>query len=525
MSKRAMLIILDGWGIGPDPERSAIANAKTPVMDRLLQEFPHSTLITYGEDVGLPGGQMGNSEVGHLNIGAGRVVYQDLLRVNNAIKDGSLVENKALQDAIRVAKEGNKKVHLLGLLSDGGVHSHINHLFALTDILDQAGLDQVFIHAFLDGRDTDPKGGATYLNALDQHLDGKSAKVASVIGRYYAMDRDKRWERISKAYNVLVNGEGAKVKDASSAVAKSYEGGVTDEFMEPLVVINDQDTPIATIDSGDVVLFYNFRTDRPRQITQALTQQDFPDEGMKKLDLHFVTMTKYNEDFEGLHIMFTKDNIQMTMGEVLEQAGKTQVRIAETEKYPHVTFFFNGGREEPFNGEDRILVPSPKVATYDLKPEMSAPEVTTSIINAMQQNQPDFICLNYANADMVGHTGDLGAAAKAVEAVDQGVGAILKAGLSLDYQFIIIADHGNSDFMINVDGTPNTAHTKNPVPIILVSNEANGKVLSAGRLADIAPTLLHLMGLTAPEDMTGRSLVFDQTPEYALPHENNTYAS
>jgi 2,3-bisphosphoglycerate-independent phosphoglycerate mutase len=505
-AQRALLVILDGWGHGAKPEDSAIEQAETPFVDSLYDEYPNAELVTHGLQVGLPDGQMGNSEVGHLNIGAGRIVYQELARINKAIDDRELHQNKVLLDALHYAKANNKPVHLMGLVSDGGVHSHINHLKALCDIAQENGVADVFIHAFMDGRDTDPEGGEGYLNDLLQHIEGQSAKLASVIGRYYAMDRDKRWERVKLAYDLLVHGKGELTTNIIETIQDRYDEEQTDEFLKPIVCSADGQKPVATIANGDVLICFNFRTDRPREISVVLTQQDMPEHDMQKLDLHYVTMTKYDDTFEGIDVMFTKDDIQETLGEVLSKAKRTQIRIAETEKYPHVTFFFNGGREEPFPGEERIMIPSPKVATYDLQPEMSAFKVTIAITKAIRDKQPDFICLNYANADMVGHTGVFEAAMKAAETVDTCLKDLLETALDYDYHAIIIADHGNSDMMRNPDGTPNTAHTKNPVPVFYVSNENEGTIKD-GKLADIAPTILHLLGLPIPDAMDGEILI------------------
>jgi len=483
-SEKLMLVILDGWGHGPNPKVSAITQASTPFMDSLYQNYPNAELVTHGKDVGLPEGQMGNSEVGHLNIGAGRIIYQELVRINNAIKEKRLHQNQTLIKALCFAKDHQKSVHLIGLVSDGGVHSHMNHLKALCDITNETGLQQVFIHAFLDGRDTSPNGGINYLKDLENYIKSKSVRIASVIGRYYAMDRDNRWERIKLAYDLLVKGEGEKTTDIISTVAKRYDSGQTDEFIQPIVK-TFKDKPLATIQADDVVIFFNFRTDRPREITHVLTQADMPEHNMFKLPLRFLTMTRYDETFTGLEVLFHKDNIQQTLGEVLAGEGKTQVRIAETEKYPHVTFFFNGGREEKFKGEHRIMVPSPKVATYDLQPEMSAIEITDQLIDYIHNHQPDFVCLNYANTDMVGHTGVFEAAIKAAETVDQCVERLFKLVQKYNYQMLIIADHGNSDCLINEDGSPNTAHTTNPVPCILISHKETGKRIRNGKLADI----------------------------------------
>lgn len=504
---KTILIILDGWGHGPNPEVSAIAQANTPFIDSLYQKYPHSELITFGEQVGLPEGQMGNSEVGHLNIGAGRIVYQELARINKAIREKTLQENEVLVKALEYAKQEGRPVHFMGLVSDGGVHSHINHLKALCDIAEEKDLEKVFIHAFMDGRDTSPTGGKAYLKDLLEHIDDKKAKLASVIGRYYAMDRDKRWERIQLAYNLLVKAEGEKSDDILATIQERYDKEETDEFLKPIVCTNDNGEPTATIQNGDVLICFNFRTDRPREISQVLTQEDMSKLDMKKLDLYYVTMTRYDETFKNIKVIFTKDDISNTLGEVLSNAGKTQVRIAETEKYPHVTFFFSGGREAEFEGERRLLVASPKVATYDLQPEMSANEITDSIIEDIRQNQPDFICLNYANADMVGHTGVFEAAIKATETVDNCVKSLIATALEYDYEALIIADHGNSDYMRNDDGSPHTAHTMNPVPCFLVSKNIRDRKLKDGKLADVAPTLLAMMGMEAPKEMDGENLV------------------
>jgi len=506
-SNRVILVILDGWGHGQDPKVSAIDQANTPFVDSLY-EYPNSELITYGLDVGLPEGQMGNSEVGHLNIGAGRVVYQDFARINKAISDNTFEKNPVLLEALQYAKSENKAVHLLGLVSDGGVHSHINHLKTLCSITDDYGLSDVFIHAFMDGRDTAPTGGADYLTDVQDHIAGLNVEIASVVGRYYAMDRDQRWERIKLAYDLLVKGEGVATKNPIEELKTSYQNEVTDEFIKPIVCVDDQDLPLAKIKAGDVVLFYNFRTDRPRQLTRALSQEDFPEQRMKKLPLHFFTMTRYDETFKDIHIIYEKDDLTDTLGEVLANANKTQVRIAETEKYPHVTFFFSGGREAPFTNERRLMIPSPKVATYDLQPEMSAPELTEKVIDDIRVNQPDFICLNYANTDMVGHTGDFEAAKRAAEVVDTFLEDLIKITLRYSYTAIIIADHGNSDLMINEDGSPHTAHTTNPVPCFLIANKIDNKLkLVDGRLADVAPTILELLNVNKPAAMTGKSLI------------------
>ncbi|MBL7791441.1 MAG: 2,3-bisphosphoglycerate-independent phosphoglycerate mutase [Saprospiraceae bacterium] len=506
-AQRVILIILDGWGHGPKPEASAIAQANTPFMDSLYAQYPNAELVTHGEQVGLPDGQMGNSEVGHLNIGAGRIVYQELARINKAVRERELHTNPTVLEALQYAKAGGKALHLMGLVSDGGVHSHIRHLEALCDICQEHGLDRVYIHAFLDGRDTDPKSGLGFLRQLQQHIAPQHAKLASVIGRYYAMDRDKRWERVKLAYDLLVHGKGEATTDALALLQQKYEQGETDEFVKPIVCTNPDNSPITTIQPGDALICFNFRTDRPREISQVLTQQDFPEYDMHKLDLHYVTMTRYDDTYKNVHVVFQKDDLSNTLGEVLSAAGKTQVRIAETEKYPHVTFFFSGGREDTFPGERRIMIPSPKVATYDLQPEMSAPEVAEAIMADIRQNQPDFICLNFANTDMVGHTGVFSAAVRAAETVDGCMSRLIPLALEHGYEAIIIADHGNSDYMVNDDGTPNTAHTKNPVPCIYVAKDTKGLRVKDGKLADIAPTILFLLGIPAPEVMEGKVLL------------------
>ncbi len=504
MTKKVALIILDGWGIAPKSNSNAITAASTPFVDSLMQAYPHSTLKTSGEDVGLPDGQMGNSEVGHLNIGAGRVVYQELAHINKAIREQTIDKNPVLLETFRYAKEKNKNLHLMGLVSDGGVHSHINHLKHLCTIAHEQGLKNVFVHAFTDGRDTDPKSGFDFLNELEQHLQLTTGKIATITGRYYAMDRDKRWERVKIAYDALVNGVGVKTIDWKQAIQNSYSENVTDEFIKPIIVTHNSN-PLTTIKEDDAVICFNFRTDRCREITQVLTQNDFIDQQMKKLRLHYVTMSRYDSTFKNVDVVFEKDNLSMTLGEVLEKENKTQIRIAETEKYPHVTFFFSGGRELPFRGEQRIMIPSQKVATYDLKPEMSAVEVKDAIVKELQKGVTDFVCLNFANADMVGHTGVFSAAIKAVETVDQCLKEVVEAGRKKNYSFIIIADHGNADMMINPDGSPNTAHTTNPVPCILIDDHF--KKINNGRLADLAPTILTLMGIAIPNEMTGGVLV------------------
>lgn len=500
--KKVALIIMDGWGLGQVKSADAIQHAKTPFVSSLYSKYPNTTLTTCGELVGLPDGQMGNSEVGHLNLGAGRIVYQELQRINVAIREGEFSRNKTMLAAIHFARDNKKALHLIGLVSDGGVHSHINHLKALVDVCKAEGLTEVYIHTFTDGRDCDPKSGLGFIKELQLHLNQSVGKIATVSGRYYAMDRDKRWERVKLAYDALVNGAGVKDTDAIAAVEHSYAQDITDEFIKPTVIIAEDQKPLATIQSGDAVICFNFRTDRCREITQVLSQTDFPDHHMHKLDLHYTTMTEYDKTFKNVHVVFENDNLNNTIGEVLEKNGKKQIRIAETEKYPHVTFFFSGGREVPFEGEKRIMAPSPKVATYDLKPEMSAFELTEALLPEINGQTSDFICLNYANADMVGHTGIWEAAIKAVETVDQCVDKVVTACLNNGYMVFLTADHGNSDYLINEDGSPNTAHTLNPVPLFLIDKEWRGPV-KAGKLGDIAPTILGFMGLPVPPEMTG----------------------
>jgi len=506
MDRKIILMILDGWGIAKKPEVSAIDKAETPFIDSLSTKYAHSKLNASGMAVGLPEGQMGNSEVGHLNIGAGRIVYQDLVKVTKAIADGTMAENPMLNAAFSYAKMNNHKVHLIGLVSDGGVHSHIDHLKGLLTIAQNKGIKDLYIHAFTDGRDTDPKSGAEFIKEVMEHASKTTGKLASVVGRYYAMDRDKRWERIKLAYDCLVNGVGTKTTNPVSEIRKSYEDGVTDEFLKPIVVTNNDGQPLATVGQDDVVLCFNFRTDRARQITQVLTQMDMPEQGMKTLPLYYVTLTNYDNTFKKVRVIFEKDNLQNTIGEVLADNHKNQIRVAETEKYPHVTFFFSGGREEKFENEKRLLCPSPKVATYDLKPEMSAEAIRDAIIPELKSKWPDFVCLNFANADMVGHTGVFEAAMKACETVDKCTEAVVNVALENGYSAIIIADHGNSDYMINEDGTPNTAHTTNLVPCIFVDKTFDGS-LKDGKLADLAPTILGLMNIPIPEEMTGENLL------------------
>ncbi len=506
-TKKVALLILDGLGYGKEDISNAVLAANTPYLDHLLATYPNSRLEASGEAVGLPEGQMGNSEVGHMNLGAGRIVYQELGRIHKAVRDGVFNTHEVLVNAFNYAKENNKKVHFIGLLSDGGVHAHTKHLKGLCDAAQNAGLssEQVFIHAFLDGRDTDPNSGIGYVKDMQEYLSHSSGTLASAIGRYYAMDRDNRWERVKEAYDLLVHGTGVPTDNIVEAIQQSYDENITDEFVKPIVITNADGTPKATIQEGDVVLCYNFRTDRGREITIALTQKNFPEYNMHALDLYYVTMTAYDETFKGVQVVFQKDNLTNTLGEVLERNNKTQTRIAETEKYPHVTFFFSGGREKEFEGEHRLLVPSPKVATYDLQPEMSAQGITDAIINDMESKQPDFICLNFANPDMVGHTGVFEAVVKAVETVDACTKQVVEKGIALGYSFIIIADHGNSEFMINEDGSVNTAHTTNLVPCILIDKDYHH--VNDGKLGDIAPTILKILGVEIPVDMSGNILV------------------
>lgn len=505
MNKKVILMILDGWGKSPDPKVSAIDQAYTPFIDSLYKKYSHAALRTDGLNVGLPEGQMGNSEVGHMNLGAGRIVYQDLVKINLAVENNTLKDEPVLVDAFEYAKTNNKPVHFLGLVSDGGVHSHIKHLFGLVDAANSAGVKDSFIHAFTDGRDVDPKSGFGFITSLESHIKNTSTKLATVTGRYYAMDRDKRWERVKLAYDALVNGIGDHSKNATDSIKTNYDNNITDEFIKPIVMVDHNDNPVAKIQSGDVVIFFNFRTDRGRELTEVLSQNDFHEQNIHKLDLYFVTMTNYDDSFKGIKVIYNKDNLTETLGEVLEKHHKKQIRIAETEKYPHVTFFFSGGRETPFEGETRILRNSPKVATYDLKPEMSAFELRDALIPELQKGDVDFVCLNFANGDMVGHTGVMEAAIKACEAVDTCVKDVVKVALEKDYTTILIADHGNCETMINPDGTPNTAHTTNPVPIILINNDKT--TVKDGILGDIAPTILELMGIEQPKAMTQKSLV------------------
>ncbi len=503
--KKVILIIMDGWGLGKVKEADAIQNANVPFVTSLYTDYPNTTLVTCGEAVGLPDGQMGNSEVGHLNIGAGRIVYQELQRINVSIRDGEFFKNPVLLQTLRYARDNNKPLHLMGLVSDGGVHSHIDHLKAITTLCKAENVKEVYIHAFTDGRDCDPKSGLHFMDDLSQHLGKTVGRIATVSGRYYAMDRDKRWERVKKAYDCLVHGMGEKAASAHEAITQSYEKDETDEFIKPTVITAESGEPVATIKDGDVVLCFNYRTDRCREITEVLTQQDFPDFGMKKLDLFYTTMAEYDRSFQKVNVIFSTDNLTNTLGEVLANNHLKQIRIAETEKYPHVTFFFSGGRETPFEGESRIMIPSPKVATYDLQPEMSAYGITDAIIPEIEKKSADFICLNFANADMVGHTGFFDAVEKAVETVDACVKKIVEVALKNDYALFIIADHGNADYMINEDGTPNTQHSLNLVPFFIVDNNWKGQI-APGKLGDLAPTILTMMGINVPKEMTGNIL-------------------
>ena len=502
--KKTLLMILDGWGIGKGDRSDVISQVPTPNMDRLQKEYPSSRLFASGKNVGLPEGQMGNSEVGHLNIGAGRIVYQDLVKINMAIEDNSITKNETLVQALSYARDQKRQVHLMGLLSDGGVHSMDKHLYKLCDMTKDYGIDRVFVHAFGDGRDTDPRSGKGYMQKLLDHLENSNGEVASFVGRYYAMDRDKRWERIKEAYDLIVQGKGRPTRDMVSAIQQSYDEGVTDEFVRPIVKVDEHQNPVGTIREGDVVIFFNFRNDRARELTIVLTQKDMPEYDMKTLPLHYCTMTPYDATFQGLHVIYGKDNITRTMGEVVAEAGLSQLRIAETEKYAHVTFFFSGGREEEFENESRILIPSPRVPTYDLQPEMSAYGIRDAVIETMGNAQPDFICLNFANGDMVGHTGVYDAIKKALTDVDKCAGAVVEVARENGYEVLIIADHGNADHALNEDGSPNTAHSLNPVPCVLVSDDY--QEIKEGILADVAPTLLHIMGIAIPEEMTGKVL-------------------
>ncbi len=500
-----LLMILDGWGNGNKSKADVIYQGNTPYMDYLQNTFPNSQLQTSGENVGLPDGQMGNSEVGHLNIGAGRIVYQDLVKINRAIKDNSIADNEMLDEALTYAQQNNKSVHFIGLISDGGVHSMDTHLYKLCDITKEYGLKNVFIHALTDGRDTDPRSGLGFVKNLQEHLKTSNGKIATLVGRYYTMDRDKRWERIKEGYDLMVHGKGRHTTNILQAIQESYNDGITDEFIKPIVVVGDDNQPLATIKEGDVVICFNFRTDRLRQITTALTQQNFHEYGMHTLNLHYYTLTNYDDSFKGVYVLYDKENVKNTLGELMANAGKKQIRIAESEKYAHVTFFFSGGREKEFENEKRILIPSPKVATYDLQPEMSAYKVKDAIVEELIKQEADFICLNFANGDMVGHTGVYEAILKAVEAVDSCVKEVVETAKSNGYDVLIIADHGNADNAINPDGTPNTAHSLNPVPCILVSDRY--KNINKGILADVAPTILALMEMEIPQEMTGKVLL------------------
>ena len=505
MDKKVILMILDGWGITQDPKVSAIYNAKTPFINSLYEKYPNAELRTDGEHVGLPDGQMGNSEVGHMNLGAGRIVYQNLARINKAVKEKTLGQEKVLLDTFNYAKENNKHVHLLGLVSNGGIHAHINHLKGILDVANENKVDNVFLHAFTDGRDCDPKSGTYFINDIQEYMQKTTGELATITGRYYAMDRDNRWERVKEAYDAVVKAEGVKTTDPIATMNSNYENNITDEFHKPIIITDDTGKPKTQIKEGDVVIFFNYRTDRGRELTNALSQQDFPDYDMKKLDLYFTTMTLYDESFKNINVIYNNDNIKNTLGEVLANANKKQIRIAETEKYPHVTFFFSGGQEEPFSGEKRILRNSPKVATYDLKPEMSAYELRDALCDDLNKGEADFVCLNFANGDMVGHTGVMEAAIKACEAVDICVKDVIETGLKNGYSTLLIADHGNCETMMNPDGSPHTAHTTNPVPFILIDNDKID--VNSGILGDVAPTILELMGVNQPKEMTQKSLL------------------
>ncbi len=505
MIKKTLLMILDGWGIGNNSRSDVISSTKPQYIEGLKKKYANSQLLTDGENVGLPQGQMGNSEVGHLNIGAGRVVYQDLVRINKAIEENTIAENKVLVEAFEYAKNKNVAVHFIGLISDGGVHSLDRHLYKLCDITKDYGLNNVFIHAITDGRDTDPKSGLGFVTSLEKHLKTSNGKIASLIGRYYTMDRDKRWERVQKGYDLMVKGEGKKSKSIIQAVKESYAEGKTDEFIEPVIFTDDIGNPLGKIKENDVVICFNYRTDRLREITTVLSQENMPEFGMKTLNLHYLTMTRYDESFKNVNIIYDKDNLKDTLGEIIQNKGLRQLRIAETEKFAHVTFFFSGGRDKEFEGEKRILVPSPKVATYDLQPEMSAPEVTEKLVAELNKNEHDFICLNFANGDMVGHTGVYEAIQTAVKTIDSCVEKVVETAKANDYSVLIIADHGNADFAINADGSPNTAHSLNPVPCILVDDRYTK--INDGALANVAPTILKIMGIDIPEIMTGKALI------------------
>ena len=506
MKKQTLLMILDGWGIGDGSKGDVIASTPTPNWDKLLKTYPNSYLLASGENVGLPDGQMGNSEVGHLNIGAGRVVYQDLVKINIACRDNSILKNEGVINAYTYAKKNNKKMHFLGLVSDGGVHSSLDHLYKLLDIAKVYGIDKAYVHCFMDGRDTDPKSGIGYLEQLEKHMQNSGGQIASVIGRYYSMDRDRRWERVKLAYDLLVKGEGAPFTDAVDAVKASYADGITDEFIKPVVIKDKDNNPVATVEEGDVIVFFNFRNDRAKELTIMLTQEDMPDYGTKTIPLEYYTMTPYDSSFKGLHVLFGKSNVENTLGEYLSNLGMKQLRIAETEKFPHVSFFFSGGREAEFEGEERILIPSPKVATYDLQPEMSAYGITDALVAELNKKKFDFICLNFANGDMVGHTGVYEAIEKAVKTVDECMAKVVDTAVANDYEVIIIADHGNADNAINPDGSPNTAHSLNPVPIVYVTQRPNASVTN-GILADVAPSVCQILGIAQPEEMTGKGLL------------------
>ncbi len=506
MNNKALLMILDGWGIGNKSKSDVISQTSTPYWDKLVAEYPNSALDASGEYVGLPDGQMGNSEVGHLNIGAGRTVYQDLVKINIACSSNSIMQNPQVVNAFTYAQKNNKQVHFMGLLSDGGVHSSLNHLFKLCDIAKEYNIEKTFVHCFMDGRDTDPRSGKGFVEILQNHCAQSAGQIATIIGRYYAMDRDKRWERVKKAYDVIVNGVGTPATDMVAAMQASYDAGVTDEFVEPIVAVDAQGAPVGKIEAGDVVIFFNYRNDRAKELTVVLTQQDMPAEGMTTLPLEFYCMTPYDSSFTGVNILFDKENVQNTLGEIVSAAGKKQLRIAETEKFAHVTFFFSGGRESEFEGEERILIPSPKVATYDLKPEMSAPEVAVALADALNTQKYDFVALNFANCDMVGHTGIYEAIEKAVKTVDAAVEKVVEAAKANGYDVIIIADHGNADYAVNEDGTPNTAHSLNQVPFVYISENKDAKVAN-GTLADVAPSICKILGIAQPADMTGKNLI------------------
>ena len=505
MNKKVILLILDGWGVTQDPSVSAIFNAKTPFINSLYDLFPSSELRTDGEYVGLPEGQMGNSEVGHMNLGAGRIVYQNLAKINIAVREGKLAKETELIKAFNYAKENNKNVHLLGLISDGGIHSHINHAKGLLDAAHKNNVNNVYLHAFTDGRDCDPKSGKYFIKDIEEHMKNTTGELATITGRYYSMDRDNRWERVKLTYDALVEGIGEKSVNALDSINESYQENITDEFMKPIIMVDENDKPKASIKKDDVVIFFNFRTDRGRQLTEVLSQNDNEEYNMHKIPLYFVTLTNYDKTFKDIKVVYNSENIENTLGEVLENANKKQIRIAETEKYPHVTFFFSGGREKEFDGEKRLLCPSPKVATYDLKPEMSAYEIRDAIVPELEKGEVDFVCLNFANGDMVGHTGVFEAAVKACETVDHCSKEVINTGLKNGYTTLLIADHGNCETMMNPDGSPHTAHTTNPVPIVLIDKEL--KLINNGVLGDIAPTILELMGLEQPKEMTRKSLL------------------